>query len=259
MNEMQKKRPLSVIAALLRDEQVRRVERDGRIWYAAEDLVRVLQAGEGAERWEELKEDQPALEALSESCEADGAETDVLPLEGVLRLVQAIRSPKADRFKLAVAQAATERIEEEDDPERAILRTRGAYAARGHGRRWIDQRLRSVSGRHEIAGEWYRRGARDSDDFRLLTNRLMEATLGMDVAAYRAHRGLLNRGANLRDLMSDLELALLSLAETITVLRHREHDSHGMEQLLADVSEAGKIVSGTAHRLGVGTASASAA
>src|SRR5205085_9835427 len=141
--------------------------------------------------------------------------------------------------------AAVERIAEAQNPELAVLRTRKLYESRGYSRRWVDKRLRGVSARHELTGEWYKRGATESDQFRTLTNTIMEEGFGMDVEAYRRHKGLFKTGENLRDHMSDLELALTALGETAAVALHRDRDSENFDELLADVKDAGEVVART--------------
>ena len=131
-------------------------------------------------------------------------------------------------------------------PELLLLRARKLYEQRGYSRRWIDKRLRAVSTRHELTSEWYRRGARNSAEFRLLTNQLFRSAFGMDAAEYRRYKGLSGSRRSLRDHMTDLELALTSLAETTAAVLHRSRSSSGIEQLLVDVADAGEIVAGTA-------------
>ena len=129
--------------------------------------------------------------------------------------------------------------------ERLILRARRHYEREGYSRLWIDQRMRSVSARHELTSEWYRRGARDAEQFRALTNELFIAAFGMDVEAYRRYKGLFRTRENLRDHMTDIELSLVSLAETTTVELHRRRRSSGFEAMLLDAKDAGKIIART--------------
>ena len=142
--------------------------------------------------------------------------------------------------------AAAHRVEEEADPELAVQRMRQGYRAKGRTRQWIDQRLRSISARHEIVGEWYRRGVSENEQFRTLTNQLMQAAFGMDVNAYRQDRGI---GKNLRDHLGALELSLLSLAETTAAALHRQRQSTGMDALLRDIKDAGQIVGQTRRQI----------
>src|SRR5678809_1185764 len=126
--------------------------------------------------------------------------------------------------------------------EHLILRARRHYERAGYSRLWIDQRMRSVSARHELTGEWYRRGVRAGEEFRALTNEFFVYAFGMDVESYRRYKGLFRTKQNLRDHMTDLELSLAALGETTAVELHRARHSNGFETLLLDTSDAGLIV-----------------
>lgn len=234
------------LAQLLQDPRVRHAESDGRTVYVAADLVAVLAESEHpAELWLDLRQRDPALAGAVTVITLDGVDLDALELPGVLRLVQAIDGPRADRLKAWIINSALERFEEAQDPELALLRTRQEYEQLGHSRQWIDQRMRSVSARHELTGEWYRRGVRDGEAFRALTNEMMRAAFGMDVESYRRYKGLFRTGQNLRDHMTDLELALTTLGETAAVELHRRRHSHGFDALLLDAKDTGRLIATT--------------
>src|SRR4051812_10843834 len=206
------------IKSLLTHPEVRRLERDGRTLYAAVEVVAVLTDSQhAAEQWADLKRHESALDAMHETASIGEQIVDVLPLEGVLRLIQSLNSSKAEKLKSWMGGVATQALEEEDNPELALLRTRSLYQKRGYSRRWIDQRMRSVSARQELTSEWYRRGARESEQFRQLTNALIAGAFGVEVEPYRRLKGLGGTRENLRDHMTDMELALTSLAEAATV------------------------------------------
>jgi hypothetical protein len=134
------------------------------------------------------------------------------------------------------------RTVEMDDPELLILRARRAYQRKGLSKRWIDQRLGSVGARQDLTGEWYRRGAQASEQFRELTNTLTAASFGLDVESFRRRKGLSGTNESLRDHMSDLELVLTTLGEATASLLHHERDTHSYEGLKRDVQEAGEVV-----------------
>lgn len=235
---------------LLHGEQVGRIVRDGREWYSVLDVVRELaDASDPAGYWQDLKDREPQLsklvrfDALTAGQPADGVE--VVDRDGLIRLIQSIPSAKAERLKGWLVRTAVERLEEVENPELAVLRTRKLYESKGYSRRWVDKRLRGVSARHELTGEWYKRGAKESDQFRSLTNTIMQSGFGMDVEAYRRHKNLFKTGENLRDHMTDLELALVALGETAAVTLHQQRDSEGFEQLSADAKDAGEVVAKT--------------
>jgi hypothetical protein len=240
------------LATLLSGESVRRVDQDGRVHYAAEDVVAALaNAADPAKYWNELKMQEPTLAHVAHPVtfpgagESDPVTLDAVDVEGVLRLAQSVPSAKAERVRRWLAATARERLEEENNPELAVMRTRRLYEQKGYSRRWVDKRLRGVSARHELTGEWYKRGATESEQFRALTNDIMRGAFGMEVEQYRQFKNLYKTGENLRDHMTDLELALTALGETVAVALHRDHDSRGFEQLEADAKAAGDVVAKT--------------
>ena len=230
------------VQQLLNDERIRRAQFEGRTVFAAADVAGSLADSEhAAELWADLKDREPALAAQVLAT----PEFEAIDMAGVFRLVQAMETPRAERIKQWLAQTAVERIQEQDDPELALLRTRQAYEQQGYGRQWIDQRMRSVSGRQELTSEWYRRGVRESEEFRALTNEMMQAAFGMDVESYRRYKGLYRTGANLRDHMTELELALTALSESTAIELARQRRSSGFDALLLDAKETGQIIAKT--------------
>jgi prophage antirepressor-like protein len=250
MNTTKKhKNTLSPVTALFENEQVRRVMHDGQYHYAAADIVRVLADTEHPEEYLfDLKVREPALAGAFEQIAFPTADNQMETLDAVtvvdaLRLVQSIRSPRAERIRLWIAESARQRLEEMENPELAVLRTRELYERKGYSRRWIDKRLRGISSRQELAGEWGKRGAGESDDYRLLTNELFLRAFGMDVTAYRRYKGLTGRpGENLRDHMTDLELVLTMLGEATATVFMRDRDAHGLDDLTIAARDAGDVV-----------------
>jgi hypothetical protein len=224
---------------------------DGVTYYVASDVVNVLsETSDAGQYWDDLKTREPSLAGLIENVEFPNVGTlEAVTAGGVLRLVQSIPSRKAERIKGWLARSARERLEEVENPELAALRTRRLYERRGYSPRWVDKRLGGVSARQELTGEWFKRGATESDDFRKLTNELMRAAFGHDVVSLRNFKRLTNTGENLRDHMSDLELALTVLAETVAVNLHRTRDSRGVGQLIADARDAGEIAAKTMREI----------
>src|SRR4051812_22110239 len=154
------------LPAPLRTAKIRQIQRDGRTFFATVDVVAALTNTTVAPSlWADLKRHEPALAALcvavtfadpqqqSLPSVGEAAATDAVDLEGMLRLVQSVHSPKAERLRRWLAQSARERIEEAENPELAVLRTRRLYEQKGYSRRWVDKRLRGVSARHELTGE----------------------------------------------------------------------------------------------------------
>ena len=239
---------------VLESEQVRRIGLENRTLYAVPDVVKALtHADRPMDYWESLARRESALAEVSEFAPftGTGGAEELLPaadLPGILRIIESIGHPRAEGLKRWLAACAAARLEEADNPELAIARARHEYERRGYPRQWIDQRLRSISGRAEIVGEWARRGAQASDDYRALTNVLLQDGFGMDAETYRQHKGLFGR-ENLRDHMSEMELALLSLGETVAASLHRSRGSKSLPELEKDLQQAGKIVAGARRQI----------
>ena len=140
--------------------------------------------------------------------------TDVTNTETLLRLIQSIPSPRAEPFKLWLAQVGYERLEENDDPELSIDRALETYLAKGYSKEWINQRLKSIEVRKELTDEWETRGVKKGQEFAILTDEITRAWAGMSTKEYKQHKSL--KKENLRDNMTNLELVLNMLAEATT-------------------------------------------
>lgn len=140
--------------------------------------------------------------------------TDCLDTKGILRLVQSIPSPKAEPFKMWLAQVGSERLDEIADPEKAILRGAEYYRRKGYSEGWINQRLQTIEMRKELTDEWKARGIEKEKDYAILTNEMTKAWSGLTVQEYKQVKGL--KKENLRDNMTNIELVLNMLAEVTT-------------------------------------------
>ena len=140
--------------------------------------------------------------------------TDVADIEQLLRIIQSIPSPKAEPFKLWLAQVGRERIEETIDPELTIDRALETYLKKGYSREWINQRLQAIQVRKELTDEWDARGVQKGVEYAILTDEISRAWSGMSTRQYKNLKGL--KKENLRDNMTTLELVLNMLAEATT-------------------------------------------
>src|SRR3972149_10598649 len=140
--------------------------------------------------------------------------TDVASAEGILRIIQSIPSSKAEPFKLWLARVGYERVEETEDPEKAIQRALATYLKKGHSKGWVDLRLKSIEIRKDLTNEWRERGILTSKEFAILTDDIAFAWAGLKTKDYKKHKNL--KKENLRDNMTNLELVLGMLAETST-------------------------------------------
>lgn len=140
--------------------------------------------------------------------------TDVADTEQLFRLIQSIPSPKAEPFKLWLAQVASERLDEMQDPELSIDRALEQYLRLGYSENWINQRLKSIEVRKELTDEWKRRGLQEGQQFATLTDIITKAWSGKSTKEYKVLKGL--KKENLRDNMTNTELILNMLAEAST-------------------------------------------
>ena len=147
---------------------------------------------------------------------ADGKKrlTDVADTEQLLRIIQSVPSPKAEPFKMWLAQVGRERIEETIDPEQAIDRALETYQRKGYSDEWIHQRLMSIRVRNALTEEWQKSGVQQGREYAILTDEITKAWSGMNTRQYKNLKGL--KKENLRDNMSDMELVLNMLAEATT-------------------------------------------
>jgi hypothetical protein len=147
---------------------------------------------------------------------ADGKmrSTDVADTEQLFRLIQSVPSPKAEPFKMWLAQVGRERIDEIEDPEIGIDRLMETYLRKGYSKEWINQRLKSIEIRKELTDEWEDRGVKKGQEFAILTDEITKAWSGLTTKQYKSHKDL--KKENLRDHMTNLELVLNMLAEAST-------------------------------------------
>ena len=141
-------------------------------------------------------------------------EADCADTETMFRIIQSIPSPNAEPFKLWLARVGYERVEESEDPEKAIQRAMRFYLKRGYSQNWVNQRLKSIEIRKELADEWENRGVKANNEFSTLTDDITFAWAGLKTKDYKRYKGL--KKENLRDNMTNLELVLNMLAEAST-------------------------------------------
>ena len=164
--------------------------------------------------------------------------TDVADTEQLLRIIQSIPSPKAEPFKLWLAQVGRERIEESIDPELTIERALETYLKKGYTREWINQRLQAIQVRKELTDEWDARGVQKGVEYAILTDEISRAWSGMSTRQYKNLKGL--KKENLRDNMTTLELVLNMLAEATTTEISKQKSPETFSENLAVAREGGE-------------------
>lgn len=165
--------------------------------------------------------------------------TDALNTKGILRLVQSIPSPKAEPFKVWLAQVGSERLDEIADPEKAIQRGAAYYREKGYSDEWINQRLRTIEIRKKLTDEWSARGVETDLEYAMLTNELTKAWSGLSVKEYKALKGL--KKESLRDNMTDLELVINMLAEVTTTAISQQEKPEGFEESRKVAKRGGSV------------------
>ena len=178
---------------------------------------------------------------------ADGKKrlTDVADTEQLLRIIQSIPSPKAEPFKMWLAQVGRERIEETIDPELTIERALETYQRKGYSREWINQRLQAIQVRKELTDEWDARGVQRGIEYAILTDEISRAWSGMTTRQYKRLKGL--KKESLRDNMTTLELVLNMLAEATTTEISKQKEPETFAENV-EIARAGGKVAGDARK-----------
>ena len=229
-------------------------------WYfSVVDVVAVLtdqpDARHASTYWAVLKKrlNNEGADQLLTNCKqlkmtaSDGRKrlTDVADTEQLLRIIQSIPSPKAEPFKLWLAQVGRERIEETIDPELTIDRALETYLKKGYSREWINQRLQAIQVRKELTDEWDARGVQKGVEYAILTDEISRAWSGLSTRQYKNLKGL--KKENLRDNMTTLELVLNMLAEATTTEISKQKAPETFSENI-DVARAGGKVAGDARK-----------
>lgn len=241
---------------LYEDSRIRALwNEDEEEWYfSVVDVVAVLTESSNPRRyWSDLKRKlqeegsqlyDKIVQLKMKSDDGKFYKTDVATTPQVLRIVQSIPSPKAEPFKLWLAQVGAERIEETVDPEQGIDRALETYLKKGYSPEWVNQRLQAISVRKELTDEWLERGVSKGSEFAILTDEISKAWAGMTTRQYKNHKGLTKE--NLRDNMSTLELVLNMLAEATTTELSKVEEPETFEQNKG-VAQRGGSVAGNAR------------
>ena len=169
--------------------------------------------------------------------------TDVADIQGIFRIIQSIPSPKAEPFKMWLAQVGKDRIDEITDPELTIDRALETYLKKGYSKEWINQRLQAIQVRKELTDAWQEHGVKKGIEYAILTDEISKAWSGMATREYKDLKGL--KKENLRDNMSTLELVLNMLAEATTTELTNIHNPNGLEENKKVAKRGGTIVGNT--------------
>ena len=173
--------------------------------------------------------------------------TDVADIEAVFRVIQSIPSPKAEPFKLWLARVGYERVEEVEDPEKAIQRAMITYLKKGYSKGWVDLRLKSIEIRKDLTNEWDNRGVKIGKEFAILTDDITFAWAGIKTREYKKYKEL--KKENLRDNMTNLELILNMLAEASTTAISKKEQPKTFPENRKVARKGGSIAGGARKKL----------
>lgn len=173
------------------------------------------------------------------STDGKSYKTDVADMQGIFRIIQSVPSPKAEPFKMWLAEVGKERIDEIIDPELTIDRALESYARKGYSREWINQRLQAIQVRKELTDTWQDHGIKGGNEYAILTDEISKAWSGMSTREYKDFKGL--KKENLRDNMSTTELILNMLAETATKDIAEATNPQGLEENKQVAQDGGSI------------------
>ena len=231
---------------------VRKVLYDDEWYFSVVDVVEVLTDASIPRRyWTDLKAKLAKEEGYDELYDkivqlkmpgSDGKfySTDTANTETIFRIVQSVASKKAEPFKRWLARVGYERILEYQNPEIAIKRAILSYKVQGYDEDWIERRVQSILARHELTGEWARRGVREGQEYAVLTNVVQEGTFGIGVKPHMNLKGL-KKTHNLRDHMTSTELIFTMLGETSTKDIAIATDAQGFIQNKQAATNGGKV------------------
>ena len=231
-------------------------DREKEEWYfSIVDIIGILTESENPRKYwsvlkTRLKKEGNELATICSQLKMKASDgkmrnTDVADIQGIFRIIQSVPSPKAEPFKMWLAEVGKERIDETIDPEITIDRALLTYLKKGYTREWINQRLQAIQVRKELTDSWQDHGVTQGKEYAILTNEISKAWSGMTTRQYKDLKGL--KKENLRDNMSTTELILNMLAETATKDIAESTNPQGLEEN-KKVAKRGGSIAGNARK-----------
>jgi DNA-damage-inducible protein D len=218
------KRDKTTKIAIFQKKEIRKTIHNNEWWFSVSDIVEALTDSADVKQYiKKMRQRDPELNSYwgtictpLEMVAKDSKKRKVTSAntEGIFRIIQSIPSSKAEPFKRWLAKVGYERIQEIEDPEIAVKRTRAIYKAKGYSDAWIEKRMRGIEVRETLTNEWKKRGVKENPEYAILTAEISKATFGMTPSQYQKFKGL--KRENLRDHMNDLELIFTMLGEAST-------------------------------------------
>ncbi|MBQ4583690.1 MAG: Bro-N domain-containing protein [Bacilli bacterium] len=236
--------------ALFEEKQIRKTWENNKWYFSIEDVVYALTNSKDPKQYiNKLRQRDEYLSqgwvqivhTLKMDTNGGKQKINCADTEGILRIIQSIPSPKAEPFKRWLAKVGSERIEEINNPELAMDRMKQIYEKKGYSKSWIEQRERGITTRHNLTDEWKERGATIGRDYAILTNEIYRSGFGLSAKEYKDIKGI-HESQNLRDSMTNIELALTNLGEATAVEFHKKNNSQGFKELKKDITKAGNVL-----------------
>lgn len=236
---------------IFQEKTIRRTWHKNEWWFSIQDVVTVLTSSTNPADY--IKKMRLRDKQLSQGwgqfvtplrLETEGGiqRANCANTEGIFRIIQSIPSPKAEPFKLWLAQVGYERVKEIEDPELASARARELYESKGYPKDWIEKRMRSIAIRGALTDEWRVRGVAEGREYSILTAEIALATFGVNPSEHKKLKGLEQaKAANLRDHMTDLELIFTMLGEASTTEIAKRKDAQGFQENRSAAREGGTV------------------
>lgn len=235
--------------AIFQRKEIRKTIYKNEWWFSVADVIEALTDSVDIRQYvKRMRQRDPALNSYwgtictpLEMTAKDGKKRKIISAntEGIFRIIQSIPSPKAEPFKRWLAKVGYERIQEIEDPELAIKRTRALYKVKGYSNAWIEKRMRGIEVRETLTNEWKNRGVKERQEYAILTAEISKATFGMTPNQYQKFKGL--KRENLRDHMNDLELIFSMLGEASTIEIAKNKNTQGFIENKFAAQEGGSV------------------
>ena len=239
--------------AIFEQKIIRRTEHNGELYFSIVDIIEVLTDSPIPRNyWNLLKRREPQLHTICmqlklKSADGKNYKTDCANTEGVFRILMSVPSPKAEPFKLWLAQIGKQHIDETENPELLTERQAEIYRAKGYPEEWITRRLQSIEIRKSLTDEWQNRGVKEGQEYSILTAEIAKATFGVTPSEHAKIKGLDRE--NLRDHMTPIELIFTMLGEESTRLIATKDDAQGFTENHEAARQGGHIAGGARKKL----------
>ena len=251
-----KQNKLETITKLFEGKEIRSVwdSEKEEYYFSVVDVISILtDSKDSSDYWTTLKrrltnDEGSQLPTICRSLKLKAKDgkmrnTDTLDTKGILRLIESVPSPKAEPFKLWLAELGKEKIDEVFDPEIAIKRAINYYRNRGYDDKWIKARLNGILDRNKLTDIWKESGINEGYEYAILTNDIYKEWSGMTAKEYKEFKGL--RKESLRDNMSDIEVLLADIGEITTRELAKKHKPYGLNENRKIAKAGGEVASNT--------------